>query len=235
MSCMLADTCSDTCLCERRPITNGQRMTEREAGYSVIVLAGGLGMRLGGQDKATVLLDGVPLLSRVKARLAMLTDDMVIVLRSDQTLDPSLAEAVEGTSVTRDLQGYTGVLAGMTAGLELARHDWSLIVACDMPFVQPGLLDYMWSLREGWDIVVPRLSVGLEPLHAFYHKRCLAAARSALAQGRRRVTGFYDLLRVCYVDENEIARYDPERLSFFNINTQEDLARARGLLAEASL
>jgi molybdopterin-guanine dinucleotide biosynthesis protein A len=209
-----------------------QTATDNEARYSVIILAGGLGMRLGGQDKATVLLDGVPLLSRVRLRLATLTDDMVIVLRADQELGSSLAQSVEGTTITRDLQGYSGVLAGMAAGLETVRHDWSLVVACDMSFVQPTLVDHMWSLREGWDVVVPRLTVGLEPLHAFYHKRCLAALRDALARGQRRVTGFYDGLNVRYVDEDDVYHYDPERLSFLNINTPDDLSRAQELLAK---
>jgi molybdenum cofactor guanylyltransferase len=197
---------------------------------SAIILAGGRGERLAGQDKAAILLDGETLLERVYRRVAALADEVVIVLRPDQELAPPLVAATQSAVIVHDLPGHTGVLAGMAAGLEAAKHEWSLLVACDMPFVQASLVRYMWSLREGWDIVVPRLEVGLEPLHALYHRRCLSSIHDALAQGRRRVIGFYEPLRVRYVDEDEIARYDPRRLSFFNINTPEDLIRARELL-----
>jgi molybdopterin-guanine dinucleotide biosynthesis protein A len=199
---------------------------------SAIILAGGRGERLAGQDKAATLLDGETLLKRVHRRVAALADDVVIVLRPDQELAPALVEAVANATVVRDLPGYSGVLAGMAAGLEAARHEWSLLVACDMPFIHASLVRYMWSLREGWDIVVPRLEVGLEPLHALYHRGCLPSIRDALAQRRQRVISFYEPLRVRYVGESEIDHHDPRRLSFFNINTPEDLARARELLAD---
>jgi molybdenum cofactor guanylyltransferase len=199
---------------------------------SAIILAGGRGERLTGQDKAALLLNGETLLERAHRRVASLADEVVIVLRPDQELAPPLVAATQGAIVVRDLPGHTGVLAGMAAGLEATRHEWSLLVACDMPFIQASLVRHMWSLREGWDVVVPRLEVGLEPLHALYHRRCLSSIYDALAQGRRRVIGFYEPLQVRYVDEGEIARYDPQRLSFFNINTPEDLVRARELLAD---
>ncbi len=198
-------------------------------GLSAVILAGGLGERLGGRDKATLVLGGETLLSRVRRRLAPLTDQVVVVLRPDQQIGPALQEALQGATVVRDLPGHRGVLAAMAAGFMAARHEWSLLVACDMPFVQGELVRYMWSLREGWDIVVPRLPVGLEPLHALYHRRCLAPLQEALAQGRHRVISFYEPLRVRYVDEDEISRYDPQRLSFFNINTPDDMRRAQEL------
>jgi molybdopterin-guanine dinucleotide biosynthesis protein A len=199
---------------------------------SAIILAGGRGERLAGQDKAVLLLDGETLLERAYRRVAALADDVVIVLRPDQELAPPLVAALSRAVIVHDLPGYTGVLAGMAAGLEAAQHEWSLLVACDMPFVQASLVRYMWSLREGSDVVVPRLEVGLEPLHALYHRRCLSALHDALAQKRRRVISFYEPLQVRYVDEGEIARFDPRRLSFFNINTPEDLVCAQELLAD---
>ncbi len=211
-----------------------QTARDSAGAYSAIILAGGLGTRLARQDKAVVVLDGETLLGRVHGRLASLTDDVVIVLRSDQELGPALAEAATGATIVRDLPGYGGVLAGMSAGLEAARHEWSLCVACDMPFVQIPLVRHMWSLHRGWDAVVPRLPAGLEPLHAFYHQRCLTPLRLALSEGQRRVVSFYARLRVRYVDDGEIVRYDPQHLSFFNINTPEDLTHAHDLLAPRS-
>ena len=193
---------------------------------SAVILAGGRGERLG-QDKATLDLGGVTLLQRVLDTLAPLSDDLIVVLRHDQ------AFSVPAARIVRDLEPYRGVLAGMAAGLAAARHVWSLVVACDMPFINPRLVRYMYRQRSGYDIVVPRPSVGLEPLHALYHRRCLGPVHGALAGGGRRVISFYESLRVRYIEEPEIEALDPLQLSFFNVNTAEDLDLARGWLMDS--
>ncbi len=192
-----------------------------------VVLAGGRSERLG-RDKAGLLLGRETLLQRVVRTLSHLSDDLVAVVRADQQI------VVPGARVVRDVAPYSGVLAGMAAGLMAARHDWALVVACDMPFLNLDLLRYMLSLRCEVDVVVPRLDVGAEPLHALYHKRCLGALTKSLAEGRRRVISFYDTLRVRWVGTGEIARFDSQGRSFFNINTPDDLALAQSWLEEHS-
>ncbi|MBC7236672.1 MAG: molybdenum cofactor guanylyltransferase, partial [Chloroflexi bacterium] len=194
---------------------------------SGVILAGGRGERLGGQDKAAVILAGRMLLEHVCERIAPLMDEMVLVLRPGQTPAALSQPPGCGVRVTHDLPGYSGVLAAMAAGLEAIENEWAFLVACDMPFVQLPLVRYMLAIRERWDIVVPRQEVGLEPLHALYHRRCLPALYEALRQNRRRVIHFYEGLRVRYIEPAEIARYDPQGLSIFNINTPEDLETAR--------
>ena len=144
---------------------------------SAVVLAGGRGERLG-MDKADAVLGGQSLLERSLALLAPLTDDPVVVLRRGQVLQAGPPAA----RVVRDLAPYEGALAGLAAGLAACRHDWAIVVACDMPFLNARLLAHMASLREGFDAVVPRLSVGLEPLHALYHRRALASIERALQE-----------------------------------------------------
>ena len=201
-------------------------MTDGElSDISAVVLAGGRGERLGGQDKATTTLAGVTLLERVIRRVADLAGETIVVLRPDQEITPQLAGASLGARIVRDVPG-AGVLAAMAAGLSVMTGDCALLVACDMPFLQLPLLRYLLTLRSGWDIVVPRLEVGLEPLHALYHRRCLAPLGEALAQGSRRAVSFYATLHVRYVDADEIALYDPRGISFFNVNTPDDLAQA---------
>jgi molybdopterin-guanine dinucleotide biosynthesis protein A len=134
---------------------------------------------------------------------------------------------------TLELGGATGVLAGIAAGLTAARHAWSFVVACDMPFVNPRLVRYMFSQRAGYDIIVPHVPAGLEPLHALYHRRCRPPLHRALLQGQRRVISFYASLRVRYIEAAESEPLDPRDLSFFNINTPEDLVRARSWLDDS--
>ena len=197
---------------------------------SAIVLAGGRGKRLG-RDKATVELGGETLLQRVVRLVSQLSDDVIAVVRADQ--QRQLDRQVDGARTVSDAQPYVGVLAGIASGMAAARHDWCLVVACDMPFINLDLLRYMISLRQGYDAVVPRLEVGLEPLLALYYKRCLPALWRALRARERRVVSFYRSLRVRYVQATEIRLFDPTGRSFDNINLPEELARAREWLRSA--
>lgn len=192
---------------------------------SIVILAGGRGKRLG-QDKAVLDFGGQPLVQYVSARLSPLSDDQVVVLRHEQVLKMSRVRMVT------DVLPRAGVLAGITAGLQAACHDWSLVVACDMPFLNTDLVRYMIAQTPGHDVVVPRLEVGLEPLHALYHKRCLPALWQALERDERRVVSFYEALRVRYIEPPEVDRFDPLHRSFYNINTLEELEQAREWLSQ---
>jgi molybdenum cofactor guanylyltransferase len=197
---------------------------EAEAPVSVTVLAGGRGQRLGA-DKATIeIAPGHTLLQRALALVAPLSNDVIVVRRPDQAL------AAPGARVVTDLPPFEGPLAGILAGLEAAREEWSLVVACDMPFLDRPMLRYLMTLRPGHDVVVPSLEVGMEPLHALYHRRAAPAIRAALERGERRLVSFYRALRVRAVTPEELEPFDRDGRAFFNINTSEDLAQARAWL-----
>ena len=82
----------------------------------------------------------------------------------------------------------------------------------------------------GFDLVVPRLGNLIEPLHAVYTKECLAPIEHLLEKDNLSVRGLFPMVRVRYVEAEEIERFDSEHLSFFNVNTRADLERARGLI-----
>jgi molybdenum cofactor guanylyltransferase len=193
--------------------------------FSVIVLTGGKSRRIG-RDKATLMLAGETLLDHALRAARTLSRDVIVVKRRDQSL------SIGGVDVRLvcDALPYEGVMAGILAGLTEARHQWTLVLACDMPFVSLPLVRNMLEQRHEHDAVVPRLSVGLEPLHALYRTTCLDALRHALATGQRRVSSFYCGLDLLYVQESEIDRIDPEHWTFFNINTAQDLAVAQARL-----
>jgi len=191
---------------------------------TVAILAGGMGVRMGG-GKATIRLGQQTLLERTIDRLRPLGGDIVIVTRPEQEIEPP-----EGTRVVSDLEPYRGAMAGIGGALLAAKTDWSVVVACDMPFVSLDLMRYLATQAHHCDAVVPRLDVGLEPLHALYHKRCLPALQKALQRGARRLRSFFDEIAVRYVDEGDLAVHDEPLLSFFNINTREDLCRALEML-----
>ena len=198
---------------------------------SVAVLAGGRGRRLG-RNKVQLALGRHSLLWRVLTTVAPLSDDIMVVARAGEPLGDGDWSSDYEVRWLQDRSGAHGVLAGMATGLAAARHDWLLILGCDMPFIRRPLLRYIISQRQSHDLVVPRLEVGLEPLHALYHRNCLYSVEAALDRGERRVSSFFSDLNVRYLDPAEMAPWDPQGRSFFNINTPDDLERARQWLAE---
>jgi len=118
---------------------------------------------------------------------------------------------------------YTGLIASKTVV--------NLVVACDMPFLNLDLLRYMVSLAEGYDVVIPKSSNDiLEPLHAVYSKSCIPAIESLIKNDRFSILELYPLMKVRYVENSEVELFDPEHLSFFNINTEADLKAGQELL-----
>ena len=193
---------------------------------SAIVLAGGLSRRLG-RDKAVVPFDGIPLIGRVIGRLSYLTAETVVVVNSEARAAELPLPHSARTAV--DIYPDSGSLGGIYTGLSAAANDWGFVVACDMPFLNAGLIEYMLGLREGCDAVVPILDGYPEPTHAAYSRTCLPHIERRLKAGQLKIAGFFDDVRVKYIPVSEIDVYDRDHLSFFNVNTPEDLARARRL------
>jgi molybdopterin-guanine dinucleotide biosynthesis protein A len=195
-----------------------------------IVLAGGKSLRLG-RNKALEEVGGQSLIQRVIERLELLgTEVTVVVAQGDQLLLPEL-----DVKMVADVYPGKGALGGIYSGLKVASSFHSLVVACDMPFLNIDLLRYLMELSPDFDVVIPRLKVGLEPLHAVYSKRCLGPMEAALSEGRLKTAGFFPAVRVRYVEQTEVEKFDPQRLSFFNINSEADLERARTLLEKEPL
>ena len=194
---------------------------------SVVVLSGGQSARLG-RDKSFLVVDGQPLVARTVQRLVALSDDLVVVTNDPARYAPLALPA----RLVPDERPGQGSLMGIYSGLKAVRHRKALVVACDMPFLNALLLGYMLPLANGYDVVVPRVGGFLEPLHAIYSKACLPAMARLLEQDRHKITAFFHQVRVRYVEEGEIDRFDPHHLSFVNVNTPEDWEGVQGRLAE---
>jgi molybdopterin-guanine dinucleotide biosynthesis protein A len=172
-------------------------------------------------------LEGQPLILRTTHRLEALTDDLIVVT-NDRERYKSLDLPAR---LVPDLRRGEGALMGVYSGLLAARHPHALVVGCDMPFLNLPLLRYLVSLVNDADVIVPRLDGYLEPLHAIYAKTCLPYMADLLNRGRRQIIGFFDQVKVCYV-EQELSDLDPHRLSFLNINTPADWLRVQELVAQ---
>ena len=181
-----------------------------------------------GQDKALEIIGNRSLLERVVFHLSFLNSDILLVTAPNQSY-PQLGGYPKLRVVT-DIYVNKGPLGGIYTGLKASDSFYNLVVACDMPFLNQALLRYMLQISAGFDLVVPRLGDMVEPLHAVYSQACLAPIESLLKQGNLSVIQLFTLVKLRYVDAEEINRFDPKHLSFFNINSQADLAKARGVM-----
>lgn len=192
--------------------------------FASIVLAGGRGRRLG-RDKLWLELGGENLLAGVARTLSALGGPVLLVLDREKPLPPLPPEL----RVVTDLLPGRGSLGGLYTGLKLAGTAYVLAAACDMPFLSLPLLRHLLELSPGYDIVVPRLRDGLEPLHAVYGRGCLVPMERLLETQSNRIFDFYGEVRVRYVEQEAVDRLSPDHLSFFNINTPADLEQAQRL------
>ena len=193
---------------------------------SCIVLAGGRSSRLG-QHKAQVIVGNKSLFQRVLSSVSFIEGE-IIVVRSGEESFPSPSGESE-YRVVNDIYPRRGPLIGILTGLKVSESQHNLVVACDMPFLNQALLRYMIQQAEGFDVVIPRLGDMVEPLHAVYSRSCIEPMAKMVRDDNLSVHRLLGMVKARYIETDEIERFDPEHLSFFNINAKADLERARKL------
>lgn len=189
-----------------------------------IVLAGGKSLRLG-HDKISEKLGDKTLLEQVVARIDPFSGSIIIVTAHERTF-ASLSKNPKIRVVTDILPGR-GSLGGIYTGLVESDAFYNLVVAADMPFLNDSLIRYMIKVAEGYDFILPKVNGLFEPLHAIYSKNCVEPIKTILGQGKKIIIELCKYVKVRYIEREEVDRFDPKHLSFFNINTQEDLELAK--------
>ena len=184
------------------------------------ILTGGDSTRMG-RDKIGVMLAGRTLLEHVHGIVAPLCEEVIVVTREERVA-ATRAAVPENCCVVADRLAGRGPLVGIHAALMAAATERVLVVACDMPWLQPTLLEAMISTGRG-DVVIPRTERGWEPLHAVYDRRCLEAIEGQLEQGSRPVPSFFDAVVVDEWNDERCRLYDPDGRSFRNVNDPGDL------------
>lgn len=194
------------------------------------ILAGGRGERLGSRPKALLRVPGGGvLIERTLAVLDAVASPVLVSVAGAGPVPEAFARL--GRAIVADATRGQGPLAGIAAVLEASPSELVLIVACDMPSLEPRLLAHLIALaraREDVLAVVPRTREGLHPLHAVYSRALLPRLRAALAAGRLAVRDALAAGGTLEVPEEELRRFDPDLASLANVNTPEDLARVLG-------
>ena len=189
-----------------------------------MIQAGGKSTRMGGRPKALIELGGRRIIDRVVSVVRGVAADALIV-----TNTPDLYASI-GLPMVPDVFPDHGALGGLYSGLRAAGGDAIFAVACDMPFLVPDVARLVIDRAAEADVVLPRVGERLETLHACYAKSCLEPMESRLRAGRLRVAGFLDDVRVLVIPEADVARFGAPAAIFMNVNTPDELARARALM-----
>ena len=191
-----------------------------------VVQAGGKSTRMGGTPKALCELGGRRLIERVVDVVREVADDVLVV-----TNTPDLYRFLDLPMVP-DVFVEGGSLGGIYSGLVAASGDVAFTVACDMPFLRAEVARLVLARAGEADVVIPRAGDQLQTLHAAYGKACLPHMEARLRAGRLKIVGFFDDVRVLEVSEAEVARHADPAIVFMNVNTPEELERARALIAD---
>lgn len=176
-----------------------------------------------GQDKALMPFLGKPLIARVMERIAPIADEVLVTTNNPQNY------RFLGVPLFPDLIPERGALGGLYTALSSASHPIVAVIACDMPFINPDLLaaerDFLEESEV--DISIPNTDAGMEPFHAVYRRQvCLPHIAEALETGKWRVDAWFSRVKLGIFPSEKLAEFDPQLLSFRNVNTPEELDAA---------
>jgi molybdopterin-guanine dinucleotide biosynthesis protein A len=191
-----------------------------------LILAGGQNERFSGINKAFISVGGKRILDRIYEVFDSLFDEIILVAN-----DP-LKYLEWDLHIVSDIFPFRSSLTGIHTGLFFTNNFYTFITACDIPFLKKELVETVInSIESGIDVIVPESSKGsMEPLCAIYSKRCLKPVENNLIQKKLKIKQFFKKVRVKTLPENILREKDPDLISFFNINTPDDLTRAEKLL-----
>ena len=179
-----------------------------------------------GQDKGLVSFLGKPLIKRVVQRITNIADEIIV------TTNRPTEYAFLNLRLAPDIIPGRGALGGVYTALSSADNPIVIIIACDMPFINPALLSAQRDLliAEQSDLVIPHTGDGMEPMHAVYNREaCLPLVKTAIDEDKWRVDAWFDQAKVTLMLKERIQEFDPLFLSFSNVNSPEELHAAEKL------
>jgi molybdopterin-guanine dinucleotide biosynthesis protein A len=178
-----------------------------------IVLAGGLGRRMGGVDKGLQPFRGRPMVQWAIERLAPQVSELLINANQNAAEYARFGHRV----VADELGGFAGPLAGLHAGMKAAHHDLVVTVPCDSPFLPHDLVSRLHRSLGASALAVAKTGAQPHPVFSLVRRAVLAHLEAFLAGGGRKIDAWYATLEVV-----EVA-FDDEEDAFRNINTPEEL------------
>ncbi len=200
---------------------------------SALIVSGGRSARMG-RDKKFLEIDGRTFIERAVDVAGEFADEVILVLGSKEQMECTEALGIEGVTVVVDAKEGRGPVMGLLTGLYTATGEWVVALPTDAPMMNAGIFKHMLDRKEGYDAVVPVNREYLEPLYAVYKRDAMMKAcewalevEGEKASLQKIVKG---LRKVNYVPVDDFREYDRELLTFYNVNTPEDLERLFGMI-----
>lgn len=191
---------------------------------SAIVLVGGEARRAGGKEKYFFSYEGRTFIEHILEALGEVVDEIVLAAK-----DPAQCERfshLTGVKCVSDIRKGIGPAGGLHTGVLEVQGDLVVVVACDMPCINPRVIEHLFSLMDDYDAVIPAWNPEmLEPLHAVYRRSALLAYLEE--PGHRSLREMVKAMRVRFVDIEDLRRMDPDLATFTNVNKLEELERMR--------
>ncbi|MEP6755471.1 MAG: molybdenum cofactor guanylyltransferase [Chthonomonadales bacterium] len=208
-------------------------MTDNLQADGAILLAGGKSQRMG-EDKTRLLVDGQSILVRTITKLQGFADRIIIVADDISRISNPVGVTPE-PEIVIDRFPDTGPLGGIITGMQALGDGSHLVVACDMPGLNIGVLELLLQrVSANFDAVVPTTGGNAEPLCAVYNSTCLPLLLDYLASGGRSVHKALSKLNTVYIDESTWGPVDPTGNCFTNLNKPEDLAQYLARISPSS-
>jgi len=191
----------------------------RDHPVTAAILAGGQARRFGGRDKSRLVVDGRSIIVRQIEVLQRITPDVFIVATETARF------ADLALPVHPDALPGAGAIGGLYTALEAASADRVIVVACDLPFLDEGMLGRLVELAAAGDGAWVRTPGGVEPLLACYRREARTTVRAEILAGRLKLQDLAVHLHMAELDAKELARFGPAARLLANINTPDDYAR----------
>lgn len=180
-----------------------------------IILAGGKSSRMG-EDKSFIAFQGRPLIESVIDKLSTLFKDLIIITNNSSPYKKYKIKTY--IDIIKD----RGPLGGIYTGLYHSNTKYNFIVACDMPFLNISLVEYMVQRINGYDVVIAKRLGRLHPLFGIYSQNCIKFIKGKLVKDNLKIRDFFKYVKVKIITDRETGKFDENGLSFVNINTPED-------------
>ncbi|MCK5514734.1 MAG: molybdenum cofactor guanylyltransferase, partial [Deltaproteobacteria bacterium] len=168
-------------------------------------------------NKAFLEVGGKKIIDRTAELFQEIFSQVILV-----TNEP-LQYAYLDLEIVTDLIPMSGSLIGIYTGLFYSSNTHCFVAACDMPFLNKKVVEYMISIKENYDVVIPHLKDGYHPLHALYSKKCLKFIEELINEDNLKIIDFFNKVKVREITSDEMSSINPAMNSFLNINTPEDL------------
>lgn len=176
-----------------------------------------------GENKAFLEIQGQRIIDRIAELLKGIFSQVILV--TNTPLEYSYLDL----EIVTDLIPKSGALIGIYTGLFYSSYSHSFITACDMPFLNRKVIEYMITISRHYDVVIPHLPDGYHPLHALYSRRCMKFIEELIREDNLKVIDFFNKVKVREVTSDEISSLDPTMNAFLNVNTPEDLEKVKEL------